>query len=169
MSDNASTDIAPCFWIVSDDRNPRTRFSDSLADRLRTDGTDVEILNQSDVETSLSLSELPDASQRCQAISYLLVNLQKHGVSPILNGESDLLVEAQSANEYLEKHTLVVDQSLGEDLNLSHSIALTLDELEDELETLITHCEDRGLFNESVSDHRSDEEVTDRLKNLGYI
>lgn len=169
MNDSPA-DIAPCFLICFSDGSDSKQYVDHLAERIRSDGTSVEVLSGREMEAALSLDRITEDTERAQAIAYVLVRLQKHGVVPIVRDVDFTAGMAGTIRENLEKNTFVV----GSDgvLEGAEADVFHIDDpsaVDESVGALYSNCEERGIFEGSVSDHRSDEEVTDRLKNLGYI
>lgn len=162
-----SADIGACFWMVSDETGDE--LVEALSERIRSDGTSVEVIDGTELLESLSTDELPDDDARADAVSYPIVRLQKHGIVTIIEN-SRLTPELLSkVDDQLEKTTFLVDPS-ADTGSFEHTLEVPSGESTgDVVDDLMDYAEERGLFAEGVSDQRSDEEVTDRLKNLGYI
>lgn len=163
MSDQ-QTEIGACFWNLSGDDLTR-----QLSERIRSDGTSVEVIDTGELSRSLSLDSLPDDEARADAVSFPIVRLQKHGIVTIVDDNQISPELLSKLEDQLEKLTFIVDSSV-ESESLQHTFECPEGDSSGEIvDALMDYGEDRGLFAEGVSDQRSDEEVTDRLKNLGYI
>lgn len=166
---NESTEIGACFWSLGRDENET--LTSELVERLRADGTDVEAIDGEVLSASLSLEDLSDSEARLEAICYVVIRLQKHGVIPVLHNHDCSPEELSTINDRLEKMTFLVGDEWEHAADeLTNTVQLDSDKaVDDMVSDILEHVEQRGLFAGGVSDQRSDEEVTDRLKNLGYI
>jgi hypothetical protein len=161
------TEIGACFWNLSDEAGDDVTVE--LSKRIRSDGTDVEVIDVEELSRSLSLDALPYGEARSAAVAYPIVRLQKHGIVTIVDDNQISSQMLSKLEDQLEKLTFIVDSSV-ESESLQHTFECPEGESSGEIvDALMDYGEDRGLFAEGVSDQRSDEEVTDRLKNLGYI
>jgi len=167
MPEDPSLEIAPCFLLLKHS-GKSDQFADQFRDRLESRGIDVELIEFADLSDSLSLDHVDSPSEWADRLTYPMVLLQKHGIVPVLNHVHLSGNDLGPVDQRLE-NLLVVGPADG-GLDTPSVPVLTVDySSEDAVEEVLSSCEERGLFDRPVSEKRSDEEVTDRLKNLGYI
>lgn len=157
-------DIAPSLWFFGGEKTQHD--FQSLSDRIREDGTKVELLENAELNEKYLPAGL-DLQERVRVLSFPVILLQKHGVVPVIwlsECEEELVSELTGRLEKSLFFTTEANEGDNDEL-----IRLDPGEETSFAEEIMQIAGERGLFEEQISEDRSDEEVTDRLKNLGYI